>query len=324
MQAEVLVSKHIYRQAIDFLEARAAVDYHDSDESLASAELAARLAGKQGLVCQLTDRITPELMDASPQLKVISNVAVGFDNIDVPAAAARGLIVTNTPGVLTDTTADLAFALILGAGRRLGEAERYLRAGKYKQWRIDLLTGWDIWGATLGIVGLGRIGQAVARRGRGFNMRLLYTDPVRQSPQVEEELGIEYVSKRELLAQSDFVTLHCALTPETRHLIASADLQAMKPAAVLVNTSRGPVVDEAALAEALACGEIAAAGLDVFEEEPKVHPKLLECENALILPHIASASVATRTRMCMIAAENMAAGLSGARPPHIVNPEVLD
>lgn len=324
MQAKVLVSKHIYAEAVDFLASRAELDYHDSDESLAPADLAARLDGKQGLVCQLTDKITPALMEAAPELKVVSNVAVGFDNIDVAVATSRGLIVTNTPGVLTDTTADLAFALILGAGRRLGEAERYLRAGRYKQWRIDLLTGWDIWGATLGIVGLGRIGQAVARRGRGFNMRLLYNDPVRQSRQVEEELGVEYVSKRELLEQSDFVTLHCALTPETRHLIAAADLQAMKPTAVLVNTSRGPVVDEAALAEALDCGEIAAAGLDVFEEEPKVHPRLVECENALILPHIASASVATRTRMCMIAAENMAAGLRGVRPPHIVNPEVLD
>ncbi len=324
MQAKVLVSKHIYAEAVDFLASRAELDYHDSDESLAPADLAARLDGKQGLVCQLTDKITPALMEAAPELKVVSNVAVGFDNIDIAAATSRGLIVTNTPGVLTDTTADLAFALILGAGRRLGEAERYLRAGRYKQWRIDLLTGWDIWGAALGIVGLGRIGQAVARRGRGFNMRLLYNDPVRQSRQVEEELGVEYVSKRELLEQSDFVTLHCALTPETRHLIAAADLQAMKPTAVLVNTSRGPVVDEAALAEALDCGEIAAAGLDVFEEEPKVHPRLVECENALILPHIASASVATRTRMCMIAAENMAAGLRGVRPPHIVNPEVLD
>lgn len=324
MQSKVLVSKHIYAEAVDFLASRAELDYHDSDESLAPADLAARLDGKQGLVCQLTDKITPALMEAAPELKVVSNVAVGFDNIDIAAAMSRGLIVTNTPGVLTDTTADLAFALILGAGRRLGEAERYLRAGRYKQWRIDLLTGWDIWGAALGIVGLGRIGQAVARRGRGFNMRLLYNDPVRQSRQVEEELGVEYVSKHELLEQSDFVTLHCALTPETRHLIAAADLQAMKPTAVLVNTSRGPVVDEAALAEALACGEIAAAGLDVFEEEPKVHPRLVECENALILPHIASASVATRTRMCMIAAENMAAGLRGVRPPHIVNPEVLD
>ncbi len=323
MKPSVLVSKHIYQEAIDFLQLHADLDCYDSDESLAAPDLAAHLVGKQGIICQLTDHITAELMDRSTDLKVISNVAVGFDNIDVPAATERGLIVTNTPGVLTNTTADLAFALILGAARRIGEAERYLRAGKYKQWRINLLTGVDIWGATLGIIGLGRIGQAVARRGRGFNMRLIYYDPFRQSPEIEAELGVEYVSKKELLAQADFVTIHCALTPETHHLMSVAEFAAMKPTAVLVNTSRGAVVDEAALGEALATGTIAAAGLDVFEQEPMVHPKLLECENALILPHIASASVTTRTRMCMLAAENMVAGLKGERPPNIVNPEVL-
>ncbi len=323
MKPSVLVSKHIYQEAIDLLQLNADLDYYDSDESLAAPDLAAHLVGKQGIICQLTDDITAELMDRSTDLKVISNVAVGFDNIDVPAATERGLIVSNTPGVLTNTTADLAFALILGAARRLGEAERYLRAGKYKQWRINLLTGVDIWGATLGIIGLGRIGQAVARRGRGFDMRLIYYDPIRQSPEIEAELGVEYVSKEELLAQAGIVTIHCALTPETYHLMSVAEFEAMKPTAVLVNTSRGPVVDEAALGEALAAGKIAAAGLDVFEQEPMVHPKLLECENALVLPHIASASVTTRTRMCMMAAENMLAGLKGERPPNIVNPEVL-
>ena len=323
MKPSILVSKHIYQEAIEFLQLHAHLDYYDSDESLEAVDLATHLAGKQGVICQLTDAITAELMDCSTDLKVISNVAVGFDNINVPAATERGLIVTNTPGVLTNTTADLAFALILAAGRRLGEAERYVRAGKYKQWRINLLTGVDIWGATLGIIGLGRIGQAVARRGRGFNMRLLYYDPFRQSPEIETELGVEYVSKEELLAQADFITLHCALTPETHHLMSVDEFEAMKPTAVLVNTSRGPVVDEAALADALASGTIAAAGLDVFEEEPNVHPKLFECENALVLPHIASASVTTRTRMCMMAAENMLAGLKGERPPNIVNPEVL-
>jgi len=324
VKPSILVSKHIYQEAIDFLRLHAHLEYYDSDESLAAADLATHLAGKQGVICQLTDAITVELMDCSSDLRVISNVAVGFDNINVPAATQRGLIVTNTPGVLTNTTADLAFALILAAGRRLGEAERYVRAGKYKQWRINLLTGVDIWGATLGIIGLGRIGQAVARRGRGFNMRLLYYDPFRQSLEIETELGVEYVSKDELLAQADFITLHCALTPETHHLMSVDEFEAMKPTAVLVNTSRGPVVDEAALADALASRTIAAAGLDVFEEEPNVHPKLLECENALVLPHIASASVTTRTRMCMMAAENVLTGLKGERPPNIVNPEVLD
>lgn len=323
MQHEVLISKHIYQEAVDYLASRVRVDYHDSDDGLPGGDLRARLAGKAGLVCQLTDRIDAALLDAAPSVKVVSNVAVGFDNIDVAAATERGIVVTNTPGVLTNTTADLAFALILGAGRRLGEAERYLRAGQFKQWRIDLLTGWDVWQATLGIFGMGRIGQAVARRGRGFDMRVLYYDPFRQSEELERELGIEYASKEEVLAQADFLSLHCALTPETRHLVGAAEFEAMKPTAVLVNTSRGPVVDEAALAAALKGGSIAAAGLDVFENEPEVHPDLLACENALIVPHIASASVATRTRMCLMAAESMAAGLAGERPPNIVNPDVL-
>lgn len=323
MQHEVLISKHIYQEAVDYLASRARVDYHDSDDGLPGDDLRARLAGKDGLVCQLTDRIDAALLGAAPSVKVVSNVAVGFDNIDVAAATERGIVVTNTPGVLTNTTADLAFALILGAGRRLGEAERYLRAGRFKQWRIDLLTGWDVWQATLGIFGMGRIGQAVARRGRGFDMRVLYYDPFRQSEELERQLGIEYASKEEVLAQADFLSLHCALTPETRHLLGAAEFEAMKPTAVLVNTSRGPVVDEAALAAALKRGSIAAAGLDVFENEPEVHPDLLACENALIVPHIASASVATRTRMCLMAAENMAAGLAGERPPNIVNPDVL-
>ncbi|MYG02523.1 MAG: D-glycerate dehydrogenase [Acidobacteriia bacterium] len=320
----VLVSKHIYREAIDHLAGRVAVDYNDSDESLSGEQLRARLGGKHGVICQLTDHIDASLLDAAPSVRVVSNIAVGFDNKDVAAATERGVIVTNTPGVLTDTTADLAFALILGAGRRIGESERYLRAGRYRQWRIDLLTGWDVWGATLGIFGMGRIGQAVARRGRGFNMRVLYHDPFRLSEDAERALGIEFAPKGAVLKQADFVSLHCALTPETRHLIGAAELRAMKPTSVLVNTSRGPVVDEAALADALQAGTIAAAGLDVFEREPEVHPKLLQCENALMVPHIASASAATRTRMCVMAAENMLAGLAGERPPDIVNPEVLD
>jgi len=320
----VLVSKHIYQEAIDHLADRVAVDYNDSDESLSGEQLRIRLGDKHGVICQLTDRIDAPLLDAAPNIQVVSNIAVGFDNIDVSAATERGVIVTNTPGVLTNTTADLAFALILGAGRRIGESERYLRAGRYRQWRIDLLTGWDVWGATLGIFGMGRIGQAVARRGRGFDMRVLYHDPFRLSEDAERELGIEFAHKEEVLAQADFVSLHCALTPETRHLIGAAELRAMKPTSVLVNTSRGPVVDEAALADALQAGTIAAAGLDVFEREPEVHPKLLQCENALVVPHIASASAVTRTRMCVMAAENMLAGLAGERPPNIVNPEVLD
>lgn len=323
MGQSVLISKHVYQEAIDLLAGSLCLDYHDCSESMPARELRRRLVGKDGLVCQLTDQIDGALMDAAPSVKIVSNVAVGFDNIDVEAATARGIICTNTPDVLTDTTADLAFTLLLAAGRRLGEAERHLRAGHYREWRIDLFTGQDIWGSTLGIFGLGRIGQAVARRARGFDMRILYYDPYRQSSEVENRLGAEYAPKSEVLAQSDFVTLHCALTSQTHHLIGPGELQAMKPTAVLVNTSRGQVVNESALADALETGEIAAAGLDVFENEPVVHPGLLELENVLLLPHIASASVKTRTRMCIVAAKNLLAGLAGQRPPHIVNPEVL-
>lgn len=323
MLQSVLVSKHIYEEAVTFLRKSVRVDFHDSDEGLSAPELQQRLNGKAGLVCQLTDRVDAALLDAAPGIKVVSNVAVGFDNIDLEAATERGVMCTNTPGVLTDTTADLAFTLLLAAGRRLGEAERYVRAGRYKQWRIDLLTGWDIWGSTLGVFGMGRIGQAVAHRARGFNMRVLYYDPFRPSEEVERDLGVEYMPKDELLATADFITLHCALTPDTHHLISTDELRLMKRSAVLVNTSRGAVVDEAALAAALASGTIAAAGLDVFENEPDVHPQLLELENAVLVPHIASASIRTRTRMCMLAARNMLAGLAGQRPPNILNPGVL-
>ncbi len=323
MRHSVLTTKHVYPQAIDVLRDRVELDYHDSDESLSSDELRSRLAGKDGVVCQLTDRIGADVLDTAPSIRVVSNVAVGFDNIDIPAATERGVVVTNTPEVLTDTTADLAFALILAAGRRIGEAERFLRDGRYREWRIDLLTGWDVWAATLGVVGMGRIGQAVARRGKGFDMRIVYYDPYRLSETRERELGIVYAPLDDVLAQADFLTLHCALTASTRHLVGSRELDLMKSSAVLVNTSRGPIVDEAALAAALQSGAIAAAGLDVFENEPEVHPELLACENALLVPHIASASIRTRTRMCMMAAENMIAGLSGERPPNIVNPDVL-
>ncbi len=224
MQHAVLISKHIYRDAVEYLDSRVRLDYHDSDDGLPAEALRARLADKDSLICQLTDRIDADLMDAAPSVRVVSNVAVGFDNIDVVAATERGILVTNTPGVLTNTTADLAFALILGAGRRIGEAERYPRSGRFKQWRIDLLTGWDVWRATLGIFGRGRIGQAVARRGRGFDMRVLYYDPFRQSEEVESKLGVQYASKVEVLEQADFLSLHCALTPVTHHLVGAAEL----------------------------------------------------------------------------------------------------
>jgi glyoxylate reductase len=260
-----------------------------------------------------------DLLEAAGKgLKVIANMAVGYDNVDVEAAKARGVVVTNTPGVLDETTADVAFMLLLAAARRLGESERVLRAGRWEWWGPKLFMGPDVWGKKLGIVGLGRIGQAVARRARGFDMEILYYNRSRRE-EAEEELGASYLELDELLETADFITLHTPLTDETRHLIDAPELERMKPEAVLVNTSRGPVVDEAALADALAEGRIFAAGLDVYEEEPKVHPKLLELENVVLAPHIGSGSIETRVKMAVLAAENLAAVLRGEQPKTLVS-----
>ena len=315
----VLVTKHVYPEAITLLEKACEVEYHDSRTGMPPEELVRRLAGKDAIVCQLTDKMSAAVMDAAPELKVIANVAVGFDNIDVPAATERGIVATNTPGVLTETTADMAFTLIMAAGRRLTEAERFLRDGKWGEWYIDLLCGYDIHGATLGVYGLGRIGQAVARRARGFDMRVLYHDVARVDGALERELGASYVDFDQLLAESDFLSLHAPLTPQTRHAVGSAELAKMKRTAILINTARGPLVDEAALADALEAKTIAAAGLDVFESEPNVHPKLLELPNVVLAPHIASASIATRTKMCLMAAENALAVLNGEKAPNALN-----
>jgi glyoxylate reductase len=276
-----------------------------------------------GLLTLLTDKIDAELMDAAPKLKVVANFAVGFDNFDVPAATQRGILMTNTPGVLTDTTADLAFALLMACARRIVEGRDYANIGHWRTWGPMLLMGQDIHGATLGIAGIGRIGLAMARRAVGFGMRILYHDAMR-SEVAEKELGAIPVSKAELLAQSDFVSLHVPLTPETRHYIDADALKMMKPNAVLVNTSRGPVVDTMALYEALKAGQIFAAGLDVTDPEPLPadHP-LYTLDNALIVPHIASASFETRSKMAEMAADNLLAGLAGKLPPNCLNPEAL-
>jgi len=324
MSPKVLVSKHVWPAAIDLLRAHAEVDYRDESESMPTSELCERLAGARALVCQLTDPITPEVMDAEPELAVIANVAVGYDNIDVAAASERGILVTNTPGVLTDTTADFAWALLMATARRVAEADRFLRAGRWGQWEIDLLCGQDVHHQTLGILGMGRIGQAFAARARGFSMRILYNDAVRADEALEAELGLEFAPLETVLEQADFLSLHVPYLPETHHLIGAAELDRMKPTAMLVNTARGSVVDEAALAAALASGSIAGAGLDVFEEEPQVDPGLLELERVVLAPHIASASVATRTRMCTMAAENVIAALASDPPPNLVNPEALE
>ncbi len=278
------------------------------DELLKAAE------GSAGVLSNVTEKMDAEFMDAAGDgLRVIANMAVGYDNVDVEAAEERGIVVTNTPGVLDETTADTAFMLLLAAARRLGESERILRAGDWHWWGPKLFVGVDVWGKTLGIVGMGRIGQAVARRGRGFGMEILYHNRSRNED-AERELDARYAELGELLETADFVSVHTPLTDETRHLIGAEELGKMKPTAVLVNTSRGPVVDEGALADALAEGRIFAAGLDVYEEEPKVHPKLLERENAVLAPHIGSGSRETRDRMAVLAAENIVAVLAGEGP----------
>ena len=313
------MTKRIYPEAVELLRHECDVDYVDSDEGLTAEELRTRAQGKAGIVCQLTDRFDAAAIAGLNGVKVLSNVAVGYDNIDVPAATAAGIQVTNTPDVLTETTADLAFALLLAAARRVVEAHQFVHAGEWKRWTIDLLVGHDVHHRTLGIIGLGRIGQAMARRARGFGMRLLYLQNRRVSVDLEQELELEFVTKEELLRRSDFVSLHLPLRPETRGFLGRAELEMMKPNAILVNTARGPIVDEAALAEALQQQRIAAAGLDVFEEEPKVHPLLLQLPNVVMAPHIGSASVDTRRQMSMMAADNALETLRGHRPPHPVN-----
>jgi glyoxylate reductase len=281
-------------------------------------ELLEAVRGASGVLATATEKMDGEVMDAAGEgLRVVANMAVGYDNVDVGAAKERGIIVTNTPGVLDETTADVAFMLVLAAARRLGEGERLLRAGRWEWWGPKQLRGLDVWGKSLGIVGMGRIGRAVARRAKGFGMEVLYHNRSRNED-AEKELGARHLDLDALLRESDFVSIHTPLTAETRHLIGERELGLMRETTVLVNTSRGPVVDEAALAEALEGGRIFAAGLDVYEEEPKVHPKLLELENAVLAPHIGSASVETRDRMATLAAENLRAVLGGEQPKNPV------
>ncbi len=256
-------------------------------------------------------------------MRIVANIAVGYDNIDIDAASAAGIVVSNTPGVLTDTTADFAWTLLMGIARRTHEAQSFLRAGKYDGWGIMMMLGGDIHGATLGLVGFGRIGRAMAKRALGFDMRVLYYDPVAQAEDEARLLGAHRADLNTLLRESDFVSLHTPLCQETHHLIGKEQLEAMKPTAYLVNTARGPIVDEAALAQGLHDREIAGAALDVFENEPEVHPGLLELDNVLLTPHIASATVATRTKMATIAADNVIAVLEGREPLTCINADML-
>lgn len=324
MNRRVYITRPIAEEAVALVRAVAEVTvWPEAEVPAPPEEILRQVREADGLLCLLTDRIDAALIAAGARLRVISTCAVGYDNIDVAAATARGVLVCNTPGVLTETTADLTWALIMAAARRVAEGDRYLRAGKWKSWSPQLLLGQEVWGATLGIIGFGRIGQAVGRRARGFEMKVLYSDTERK-PEAEQVIGAEFASLAELLRQSDYVTIHTPLTPETKHVIGAAELAMMKPTGVLVNTSRGPVVDEVALAAALREGRLFAAGLDVFDTEPlPAESPLLGLGNVVLLPHIGSASVATRRRMARMAAENVVAALRGERPPYLVNAEVL-
>jgi glyoxylate reductase len=314
--SRVVVTGRIPETALEKLRAEHEVDAWSGPESIGREELLRRVAGADAVVSLLTERIDSELLDAAgPQLKVVANVAVGYDNIDVPACTERGVVATNTPGVLTEATADIALGLILTATRRLGEGERLIRSGQAWKWGMFFLLGSSLQGKTLGVVGMGGIGQATARRAKAFGMEIIYQSRSEIDPGIAAELGARRVELDELLAISDVVSLHCPYGPATHHLIGAGQLAAMKNSAYLVNTARGPIVDEAALASALRDGQIAGAGLDVFENEPSVHPGLLELQNVVLVPHLGSATVETRTAMAMLAADNALAVLCGERPP---------
>ncbi len=321
----IFVTRELPEDAMKILESRFKVEVWLGESPPVKSLLMEKVKRADGLICLLTDLIDGEVIEAAgPQLRGISQVAVGFDNIDVEAATRKGVYVTNTPGVLTETTADFAFALLMAVARRVVEADRYVRAGKWKvPWGLMMMVGQDIWGKTIGIVGTGRIGAAVAQRAKGMNMKILCYDIIRNK-ELEKKLGAKYVDLETLLKESDFVTVHVPLLPSTHHLINEKTLKLMKKTACLINTSRGPVVDEKAFYKALKEGWIWAAGLDVWETEP-IDPEnpLLKLENVTAAPHIASASIATRTKMAVMAAENMVAIEEGRVPPNLVNKEVL-
>ena len=324
MAPRIFITRRVFDDAVRYLEAHAEVMGNPTDRVLAPAELKDAAAESDGLLALLTDRVDSELLAACPRLKVVANFAVGYNNIDLDAAAARGVLITNTPGVLTETTADFAWALLMAAARRVAEADRFVRDGKFRAWGPRMLLGHDVHGKTLGLIGMGRIGRSVARRAAGFGMRILYHDVSEVGPDAAADLNARWAPMEEVLAEADFVSVHVPLLPATRHLLDDAAFARMKPHCIVINTSRGPVVDERALVRALGEGRIAGAGLDVYEREPDIEPGLTELENVVLAPHIASASHETRLRMCMMAAENLVAGLEGRRPPNLVNPDAWD
>jgi glyoxylate reductase len=323
-RANVLVTRPIMEGPTARLRERCDVTIHDNEFGIPREELLEVIAGRDAIITMLTEKVDAEFLAAAgPDLRIVANHAVGFDNINVAACTAAGVLTTNTPDVLTETTADTAFVLLMAAARRVGEGERFLRERTPWIWGPLMMLGQDVHHKTIGIVGFGRIGQAVARRVKGFGMRVLYADAMQLPAEVEAETGAERRELDDLLAEADFVSIHTNLTDETRHLFGAEAFQRMKPTAVLVNTSRGPVVDEDALADALEHGEIFAAGLDVFEREPEVNTRLLDLDNVVVIPHLGSATVDTRNAMGDLAVDNVFAALDGERPPTLLNPEAF-
>ena len=318
-KAKVFITHPLYPDARNLLQSCCDCEFWSKPERPSRDEFLGRLKDKDGLVCLLTERVADDVLRAAPKLRIVANVAVGYDNVDVPACTKRGVAVTNTPGVLDETTADFAWALMMAVARRLVEADQYVRAGNWKGWDFDQFCGTDVWGKTLGIVGFGRIGRAVARRAAGFGMKVIYNSRTRAAEDIEKELHAEYRDLNALLAEADFVTLHVPLNGDTRQMFDAPKLFRMKPTAFLINTSRGPVVDEAALVHALESRKIAGAGLDVFEQEPFVHPGLKR-SNVVLAPHLGSASNETRGKMALVAAQNIVALFQGQRPPNIAEP----
>ncbi len=323
MKPKILITRKIFEEALAIVKQHFDVEENPSDAPLSRQTLVEKLQGKGGAIIRLTDRIDDEVLSHCHELKMICNIAVGYNNIDVGACTRRRVMVTNTPGVLDDTTADFTWTLLLATARRVVEADQYLRSSKWRGWKLMDFLGYDVHHKVLGICGLGRIGQCVARRAKGFSMQIIYTDIIRATPLVEKGLEVRFVDKNALISGSDFVTLHVPLNPQTTHYISMDEFSLMKHTAILINASRGPVVDEKALVQALQEGKIAGAGLDVYEREPEVEPGLIQMKNVVLAPHIASASRETRLRMATIAAENLVAGLRGERPPNLVNEEVL-
>ncbi len=317
---KVFVTRPTFEAARKLLNEQFDAEYWTNPERISRAELLKRVADRDALVCLLTEKVNEELLATAPRLRIAATISVGFDNIDVAACTRRKVVATNTPGVLDETTADFTWTLVMGVARRLIEADQLARSGTWKGWDLDQLCGSDIWGKTLGILGFG----GVARRALGFRMRVIYHDAIRAPGEAERELNAEFTERDRVIAEADFLSLHVPLLPETRHLISTPQFAQMKPTAFLINASRGPVVDEAALVAALEAGQIAGAALDVYENEPKVHPALAGRKNVVLAPHIASASLETRTKMAVMAAENVIALFSGRRPPNTLNPEVLD